>query len=270
MTREGVLSSLGGGRDDRAPLSASEPRSPRTPSAGRGTRCEREEEFFTAYHQAVAARRNLRAAKLLFGLGLAALTINSATAILTKSYPQLPFQQNTYVVEMGLGAPRGLREHFAGAALPLESVVIAIDPARQEERVYAVTLREVMRHPVSTGKHPGRRARRGDGRTPENNPGESYVITSLEESRWWRYAGRPAYGPWFARFDTPERSLSVYGAGKSPFGLHGTDEPGLLGRRASHGCVRHENRVIEEMRRRGYLAPGTRVVIRSGLFGVGG
>ncbi len=49
------------------------------------------------------------------------------------------------------------------------------------------------------------------------------------------------------------------------YGIHGTNLPGSIGSRASHGCVRMYNRDVEALCR---LAPnGTRVVIEEGPYG---
>ncbi|MBU1110566.1 L,D-transpeptidase [Patescibacteria group bacterium] len=51
------------------------------------------------------------------------------------------------------------------------------------------------------------------------------------------------YGPYFLRLAKWNGSSFVTTA----IGLHGTNEPELLGHPASHGCIRHDNRVITEL-----------------------
>jgi lipoprotein-anchoring transpeptidase ErfK/SrfK len=84
-------------------------------------------------------------------------------------------------------------------------------------------------------------------------PGEFYVRNLLT-----RYAS-PAYGP--IAFGTSARSdqLTDWPAGGF-IGIHGTDRPGLLPGRVSHGCIRMRNGAIRRLAR---LMPiGTPVTIR--------
>ncbi|MBM4402272.1 MAG: L,D-transpeptidase [Candidatus Cloacimonetes bacterium] len=51
------------------------------------------------------------------------------------------------------------------------------------------------------------------------------------------------FGPYFLR-------LAKWNGEKfapTPLALHGTNEPELLGKPASHGCIRHENRIISHL-----------------------
>jgi lipoprotein-anchoring transpeptidase ErfK/SrfK len=68
-------------------------------------------------------------------------------------------------------------------------------------------------------------------------PGRFYV-----RNRLTRYAG-PTYGP--VAFGTSARSEHLTDwPGGGFIGIHGTDEPGLIPGRISHGCVRMRNRDI--------------------------
>lgn len=49
------------------------------------------------------------------------------------------------------------------------------------------------------------------------------------------------------------------------YGIHGTSNPGSIGSRASHGCVRMLNRDAEDLYKRVYV--GTPVIIESGPYG---
>jgi lipoprotein-anchoring transpeptidase ErfK/SrfK len=61
-------------------------------------------------------------------------------------------------------------------------------------------------------------------------------------NRLTRYAG-PTYGP--IAFGTSARSEHLTDwPGGGFIGIHGTDEPGLIPGRISHGCVRMRNRDI--------------------------
>lgn len=55
-------------------------------------------------------------------------------------------------------------------------------------------------------------------------------------------------------------TLNEYAGGNGRFAMHGTSLPGLIGTRASHGCIRHLNASILRISR--MVAPGTPVIIR--------
>jgi hypothetical protein len=55
-------------------------------------------------------------------------------------------------------------------------------------------------------------------------------------------------------------TLNEYAGGNGRFALHGTSVPGLIGTRASHGCIRHRNDAILRISR--LVAPGTPLLIR--------
>ena len=77
-------------------------------------------------------------------------------------------------------------------------------------------------------------------------------------NRLTRYRS-PSYGP--LAFGTSARSetLTDWPAG-GYVGIHGTDRPGLLPGRVSHGCIRMRNRDIVALGR--LMAVGTPVTIR--------
>ena len=54
--------------------------------------------------------------------------------------------------------------------------------------------------------------------------------------------------------------LNEYAGGNGRFALHGTNEPGLIGTRASHGCIRHTNADIQRIAV--LVSPGTPITIR--------
>jgi lipoprotein-anchoring transpeptidase ErfK/SrfK len=86
----------------------------------------------------------------------------------------------------------------------------------------------------------------GDCRTPEG----VFAISSIEDSRGWEHEGREAYGPHFLRLSCPPWQ---------GIGIHGTDEPALLGTRSSLGCVRMSNDDLEKLV--GRVDVGTLVII---------
>jgi lipoprotein-anchoring transpeptidase ErfK/SrfK len=98
------------------------------------------------------------------------------------------------------------------------------------------------------------RARVGVGRPGWSTPrGEFYI-----RNRLTRYAGR-TYGP--LAFGTSARSARFTDwPGGGFIGIHGTDRPGLIPGRISHGCIRMRNGDIVAL---GALMPvGTPVTIR--------
>jgi hypothetical protein len=97
-------------------------------------------------------------------------------------------------------------------------------------------------------------ARVGVGRHEYPTPGGRFYI----RNKLTRYSS-PTYGP--LAFGTSARSavLTDWPAGGF-VGIHGTDQPGLIPGRVSHGCVRMKNAKILEL---GRLMPvGTPVTVR--------
>jgi hypothetical protein len=97
-------------------------------------------------------------------------------------------------------------------------------------------------------------ARVGIGRHEYPTPGGRFYI----RNKLTRYSS-PTYGP--LAFGTSARSavLTDWPAGGF-VGIHGTDEPGLIPGRVSHGCIRMKNARILEL---GRLMPvGTPVTVR--------
>lgn len=67
------------------------------------------------------------------------------------------------------------------------------------------------------------------------------------------------YAPGIVTAPGPENPLGTRWIGLSVkgFGIHGTNQPGSIGRRASHGCVRMRNRDVEDLFER--VRPGDSV-----------
>ena len=70
---------------------------------------------------------------------------------------------------------------------------------------------------------------------------------------------RGPYGPYAFGLSAYSNALSSFGGGPGQIGLHGTNEPGLLGTSASHGCIRVSNALITRLA--GMLPLGTPIVI---------
>jgi lipoprotein-anchoring transpeptidase ErfK/SrfK len=72
-------------------------------------------------------------------------------------------------------------------------------------------------------------------------------------------ADQPAYGPWALALSGYSPTLATFAGGDAEVALHGTNEPWLLGRSASHGCIRMGNAVVTRL---AHLLPlGTPVVV---------
>jgi lipoprotein-anchoring transpeptidase ErfK/SrfK len=116
-----------------------------------------------------------------------------------------------------------------------------IDLRRLRATLYRAS-RAVLRLPV------------GVGLTGWDTPRGSFYI----RDRLTRYRS-PTYGP--VAFGTSARSPTAtdWPAG-GYIGIHGTDQPGLIPGRISHGCIRLRNADILRLAR--LMAPGTPVTIR--------
>jgi lipoprotein-anchoring transpeptidase ErfK/SrfK len=70
-----------------------------------------------------------------------------------------------------------------------------------------------------------------------------------------------AYGPFSFGLSAHSRVLKRFAGGNGQVGIHGTNQPWLIGKSVSHGCIRVNNRAIRRLAR--VLPLGTPVVIRS-------
>lgn len=104
------------------------------------------------------------------------------------------------------------------------------------------------RFTVGIGSNPdgGDKLEVGDCRTPEGE----FEIESIEDSTEWEHEGARVYGPFFLRLKCPPWQ---------GIGIHGTNDPALVGRRSTRGCIRLEN---EDLRRLvGKVRVGTPVTV---------
>lgn len=56
-----------------------------------------------------------------------------------------------------------------------------------------------------------------------------------------------AYGPYAFGLALHSQTLSEFGSGDGQVGIHGTDQPDLIGQAVSHGCVRLTNADVEDL-----------------------
>jgi len=138
------------------------------------------------------------------------------------------------------------QEHINGEC------IIIIDKSTQNLVIYKVRERykkisfiELERYPCSTAKYPGDKKYKGDERTPHNT--YSYII-SKEPANKWIFEGKLGeYGDYFLRLEFPEKK-HLDGSLIKYLGIHGTNQPEKLGKRASHGCIRVDNDVIVHLK----------------------
>lgn len=102
--------------------------------------------------------------------------------------------------------------------------------------------------PISIGANPDTDDKKevGDCRTPEGD----FSVSMIQPSTDWRFEDELAYGPWFIRLQANPWS---------GIGIHGTNEPYLIGAPATHGCIRLNSDNIEKLK--GAVKEGTKVKI---------
>jgi hypothetical protein len=132
-----------------------------------------------------------------------------------------------------------------------EAYSIVIDKGRYILEVRNSADEIVGEFPVSIGSNPdlGDKERVGDCRTPEGE----FSVSNLHDASGWRFEEELAYGPWFIRLSTPPWT---------GIGIHGTNEPYLIGAPATHGCIRLDSRNVDTVKRA--IDIGTKVTIISG------
>jgi lipoprotein-anchoring transpeptidase ErfK/SrfK len=95
----------------------------------------------------------------------------------------------------------------------------------------------------------------GAAHTP--TPRGLFFITELLKP----YDPNGAYGPYSFGLSAHSNVLQTFAGGDGRVGLHGTNEPGLIGSSISHGCIRLRNAAV---RRLAHILPlGTPVLVRT-------
>lgn len=94
------------------------------------------------------------------------------------------------------------------------------------------------------------------GKASTPTPGGQFFTTELLQPP----NGRGAYGPYAFTLSAYSTVFQRFGSGDGAVGMHGTNDPGSIGRDASHGCVRIANETISWMA--GFLPLGTPVFIQ--------
>ena len=125
---------------------------------------------------------------------------------------------------------------------------------KHEHKLYVMKDNEVIKaYGIAVGRNPGQKERAGDCRTPEGN----FTVQQIQNAGSWTHDFKDgkgvimgAYGPWFIRLKT----------GWNGIGIHGTHDPGSIGTDVTEGCIRLQNKDVEELKKQ-YIKVGLPVVI---------
>jgi lipoprotein-anchoring transpeptidase ErfK/SrfK len=210
-----------------------------------------------------AAPPAARAAGAPGGASVVAQATASSVAVFRTTTSKQPFR--TFANPTAYGAPLVflVRRHTPGweqVLLPTRpngtlgwvrarSVALALDPYR-----LTVSLRA---HRIAVW-HGGRLVVEEPavvGRASLPTPTGLYYLAELLK----QVDTKGPYGPYAFGLSAYSEALYSFGGGPGQIGLHGTNEPGLLGTSASHGCIRVSNALITRLA--GILPLGTPVVI---------
>ena len=95
----------------------------------------------------------------------------------------------------------------------------------------------LMTYPVCSSRNRGQKKTKDDCRTPEG----TFPLYGVYNSTDWTYENTTSkcYGPWFLSLRTPR----YWGVG-----IHGTNAPGSVPGRSSHGCIRMHNESITRVK----------------------
>jgi lipoprotein-anchoring transpeptidase ErfK/SrfK len=83
----------------------------------------------------------------------------------------------------------------------------------------------------------------GVGKSQWPTPTGSFYMRELARPR----NPRGSYGPWAFGLSAYSTVFQKFGRGDGQIGIHGTNEPKLLGTQVSHGCIRMRNEAITKL-----------------------
>lgn len=121
---------------------------------------------------------------------------------------------------------------------------VEIDRAAHRLRVFDRSEMVVADEPIAVGK----------ASTP-TPPGQFFTVELLQPAN-----PHGDYGPYAFTLSGYSEVYQTFGSGDGAVGMHGTNEPGSIGRDASHGCIRLHNAAIQRLA--GILPLGAPVFIR--------
>jgi hypothetical protein len=158
------------------------------------------------------------------------------------------------------------------------NTIVVVMKENQKLAVFDVLAGKIKEYNVSTGENPGNKISKGDLKTPE---GVFHVI-GIEDATDWSYDFEDgkgpilgSYGPFFIRLKVDSTNLFHNTNTRFDFpnedefngiGIHGTHLNGLIGKRASHGCIRMKNEDLIDFKQ--YIQPGTLVVVIPGKMDI--
>lgn len=131
---------------------------------------------------------------------------------------------------------------------------IIVDKARMKLFLYDPYGNIEKSYGIACAKNYGTKHKKGDSRTTEG----IFKVKGVFDSTEWLFTDddgytsptKGQYGPRFIRLTIPY------------IGIHGTGNPGSIGKRCSHGCIRVTNKNIMELVE--YVEPGMPVIISPG------
>lgn len=131
---------------------------------------------------------------------------------------------------------------------------IIVDKAKMKVFLYDPYGNVEKKYGIACAKNYGTKHKKGDSRTTEG----IFEVKGVFDSTEWLFTdddgytspAKGQYGPRFIRLNIPY------------IGIHGTANPGSIGRRCSHGCIRVTNPNILELVQ--YVEPGMPVIISPG------
>ena len=136
-----------------------------------------------------------------------------------------------------------------------EEYWIKIDKEQLKLHLYKGKENIVKSYRVAIGKGVGVKKSRTDLITPEGTFKIWRVIQDatqlVYDPKWFNEPGEPQKGAYGAKL------ISFYNPWQ--IAIHGTNSPGSIGRKVTHGCVRLNNRDITQLVT--YIKPGMRLVI---------
>ena len=132
---------------------------------------------------------------------------------------------------------------------------IRIDKEKLKLYLHQGTDKIVKTYPVAIGKGTGEKKTRTDLITPEGTFKIWRVIQDatqlVYDPKWFDEPGEPQKGAYGAKL------ISFYNPWQ--IAIHGTNAPGSIGKKVTHGCIRLRNRDITQLVT--YVKPGMRLVI---------
>lgn len=143
-----------------------------------------------------------------------------------------------------------------------EKSFIVISKKDLKLNVYADVNRDTVllaSFPACLSLNKGQKAKSGDMKTPESEPGKPFYIKQIQDASYWEHDfgdGRgkiKAYGNWFLRLETPFNGIGIHGS---------TNNESTVPGRASEGCIRLKDKDIIILKEN-YAYVGMPVIIKA-------